>query len=43
MKDLKRSDAVIRGMSGTDLQNYGTICVNVTCDEITNKARLYVT
>ena len=30
MGDLKPSDAVIRGMSEADLQNYGTVCVNVT-------------
>ena len=43
MKDFKPSDAVIRGMSGADLQNCGTVCVNVTCNEISKKAKFYVT
>ena len=43
MGDLKPSDAVIRGMSEADLQNYGTVCVNVTCNEITKKVKFYVT
>ena len=43
MKDLKPSDAVIRGMSGSDLQKCGTVCVNLTCNEITKKAKFYVT
>ena len=43
MKDLKPSDTVIRGMLGADLQNYGTVCINVTCNEITKKAKFYVT
>ena len=37
------SDATIRVMSGADLQNCGTVCVNVTCNEITKKAKFYVT
>ena len=41
--DLKPSDAIIRGMSVADLQNCGTIDVNVTCNDITAKARFYVT
>ena len=43
MEGLTPSDAVIRGMSGTDLQNCGTVCVNVTCNEISKKAKFYVT
>ena len=42
MKDLKPSDATIRGMSGADLQNCGTVDVNVTCNDITAKAKFYV-
>ena len=42
-KDLKPSDAIIRGMSGADLQNCRTIDVNVTCNDITGKTRFYVT
>lgn len=42
MKDLKPSDAVIRCMSGADLQNCGTVCVKVTRNEITTKAKSYV-
>ena len=41
--NLKPSDAIIQGMSGADLQNCGTIDVNVTCNDITAKARFYVT
>ena len=43
MKYLKPSDTVIRGMSGAELQNCGTVCVNVTCNEITKKFKFYVT
>ena len=42
-RDLKPSIAIIRGMSGADLQNCGIVDVNVTCDAITAKARFYVT
>ena len=42
-KDLTPSNAIIRGMSGADLQNCGTVNVNVTCNAITAKARIYVT
>ena len=43
MEDLKPSDAVIRVMSGADLQYCGTVCVSATCNEITKKAKVYVT
>ena len=42
-KDLKPSNAVIRGMSGADLQNCGTVDVNVTCNDITSMTKFYVT
>lgn len=42
-KDMKPSNAIIRGMSGADLQNRGTVDVNITCNDITAKARFYVT
>lgn len=42
-KDLKPSNAVIRGMSGADLQNCGTVDVNVTCNNITSMTKFYVT
>ena len=42
-KSLTPSDAIIRGMSGADLQNCGTVDVNVTCNAITAKAKFYVT
>ena len=43
IKHLKPSNAVIRGMLGADLQNCGTVFVNVTWNEITKKAKFYVT
>ena len=42
-KDLKPSSAIIRGMSGTDLQNCGFVDISVTCNDITAKSRFYVT
>ena len=42
-KDLKSSSAIIRGMSGADLQNCGFVEISVTCNEITVKSRFYVT
>ena len=42
-KDLKSSSAIIRGMSGADLQNCGFVEISVTCNEITAKSRFYVT
>jgi hypothetical protein len=38
-KDLKASkcNGILRGMSGADLQNYGTVDVNITCNDITAK------
>ena len=42
-KDLKPSNAIIRGMSGTDLQNCGFVDVSITCNDITAKTRFYVT
>lgn len=41
--DLKPCNAIIRGMSGADLQNCGTVDINVTCNDITASARFYVT
>lgn len=42
-EDLQPSNAVINGMSGTDLQNCGFVDIKVTCNDITAKARFYVT
>ena len=42
-KDLKPSDAIIRGMSGADLQNCGAVDIKVTCNNITALARFYIT
>ena len=42
-KDLKPSSAIIRGMSGADLQNCGFVDISVTCNDITAKSRFYVT
>lgn len=42
-QDLKPSNAIIRGMSGADLQNCGTVDVSVTSNSITAKARFYIT
>ena len=41
--DLKPSNGIIRGMSGADLQNCGTIDVDITCNNITAKTRFYIT
>ena len=42
-KDLRSSSAIIRGMSGADLQNCGFVDISVTCNDITAKSRFYVT
>ena len=42
-RDLKPSDAIIRCMSGADLQNCGTVDIKVTCNNITAMARFYIT
>ena len=42
-KDLRPSNAIIRGMSGADLQNCGFVDVSITYNDITAKARFYVT
>ena len=41
--DLQPSHAIIRGMSGTDLQNCGTIDISVSCNAITANTKFYVT
>ena len=41
--DLTPNRSIIPGMSGTDLQNCGTVDINVMCNNITTKARFYVT
>ena len=38
--DLTPNRSIIRGMSGTDLQNCGTVDINVMCNNITTKAVL---
>ena len=40
---LRSSSAIIRGMSGVDLQNCGFVDISVTCNDITAKSRFYVT
>ncbi len=42
-KDLQPSNAVIHGISGADIENCGFVDINVTCNDITAKARFYVT
>ena len=42
-KDLNPSSAIIRGMSGADLQNCGFVDISVTSNDITAKSRFYVT
>ena len=42
-KDLNPSKAIIRGMSGADLHNCGTIDANVTCNGINATVRFYIT
>ena len=42
-KDLQPSNGIIRGKSGADLENCGFVDVNITCNDITTKARVYVT
>ena len=41
--DLKHSDAIIKGISGADLQNCGTLDVKVTCNDITDNTTFYIT
>ena len=41
-RDLKPSRAIIRGMSGADLQNCEFVEISVTCNDITAKSRFYV-
>ena len=42
-KDLRSSSAIIRGMYGAGLQNWGFLDISVTCNDITAKSRFYVT
>ena len=41
--DLTPYRSIIRGMSEADLQNCGTVDINVTCNNIATKAGFYVT
>ena len=41
--DLQPSHATIRGMSGTDLQDCGTIDISVSCNAITANTKFYIT
>ena len=41
--DLTPSNAIIRGISGADLVNCGTVKANMSCDGITAGAEFYVT
>ena len=41
--DLTPSNAIIRGISGADLVNCGTVKVNISCNGITVPAEFYVT
>ena len=41
--DLQPSHAIIKGMSGADLQNCGTIDISVSCNAITANTKFYVT
>ena len=42
-KKMNHSKAVIRGVTGADLGNKGTIIASVTCNNITADAKFYVT
>ena len=42
-KHLKPSKSIVKGISGTDLKNCGTLDVDVSCNGIREKSRFYVT
>ena len=41
--DIKANSAIIRGVSGANLQNCGTVSIKVTCNSITAQTKFYVT
>ena len=41
--NVKANNAVIRGVSGADLHNYGTVEAKVTCNNVTSQTTFFVT
>jgi hypothetical protein len=42
-QELRPSSAVIKGISGANLQNHGTLDIKVTCNDICERAIFYIT